>query len=137
MPVSNIIVVVAVDKADDLHFLRWRNTVGVEISNHFKYIAKNSRSPSFSLAWVLRRGACSRKGRLIGLADPGFSGQEVAMSARGEGYTLEADGLTIPARVADREVPIIEPPDRLAAAELLVVVDGDELMPAPVQFVER
>lgn len=23
---------------DDLHFLRWRNTVGVEISNHFKYI---------------------------------------------------------------------------------------------------
>jgi len=24
---------------DDLHFLRWRNTVGVEISNHFKYIA--------------------------------------------------------------------------------------------------
>lgn len=24
---------------DDLHFLRWRNSVGVEISNHFKYIA--------------------------------------------------------------------------------------------------
>ncbi|MUL67062.1 AAA family ATPase [Mycobacterium sp. CBMA 234] len=24
---------------DDLHFLRWRNTVGVAISNHFKYIA--------------------------------------------------------------------------------------------------
>ena len=24
---------------DDLHFLRWRNTTGVEISNHFKYIA--------------------------------------------------------------------------------------------------
>lgn len=24
---------------DDLHFLRWRNIVGVEISNHFKYIA--------------------------------------------------------------------------------------------------
>jgi hypothetical protein len=24
---------------DDLHFLRWRNTVGVEISNHFKYVA--------------------------------------------------------------------------------------------------
>ena len=24
---------------DDLHFLRWRNTAGVEISNHFKYIA--------------------------------------------------------------------------------------------------
>lgn len=24
---------------DDLHFLRWRKTVGVEISNHFKYIA--------------------------------------------------------------------------------------------------
>lgn len=24
---------------DDLHFLRWRNTSGVEISNHFKYIA--------------------------------------------------------------------------------------------------
>lgn len=24
---------------DDLHFLQWRNTVGVEISNHFKYIA--------------------------------------------------------------------------------------------------
>ena len=23
---------------DDLHFLRWRNTAGVEISNHFKYI---------------------------------------------------------------------------------------------------
>jgi hypothetical protein len=29
----------AVGKIDDLHFLRWRNTVGVEISNHFKYIA--------------------------------------------------------------------------------------------------
>jgi hypothetical protein len=28
-----------VGKVDDLHFLRWRNTVGVEISNHFKYIA--------------------------------------------------------------------------------------------------
>jgi len=24
---------------DDLHFLRWRNTAGVETSNHFKYIA--------------------------------------------------------------------------------------------------
>ena len=24
---------------DDLHFLRWRNSSGVEISNHFKYIA--------------------------------------------------------------------------------------------------
>ena len=24
---------------DDLHFLRWRNAAGVEISNHFKYIA--------------------------------------------------------------------------------------------------
>jgi hypothetical protein len=28
-----------VGKIDDLHFLRWRNTQGVEISNHFKYIA--------------------------------------------------------------------------------------------------
>ena len=24
---------------DDMHFLRWRNTAGLEISNHFKYIA--------------------------------------------------------------------------------------------------
>ncbi|QIS06947.1 AAA family ATPase [Nocardia brasiliensis] len=24
---------------DDLHFLRWRNTSGIEISNHFKYVA--------------------------------------------------------------------------------------------------
>ncbi|MFE1728769.1 ATP-binding protein [Streptomyces bacillaris] len=24
---------------DDLHFLRWRNTSGIEVSNHFKYIA--------------------------------------------------------------------------------------------------
>jgi hypothetical protein len=29
----------AVGKIDDLHFLRWRNTSGVAISNHFKYIA--------------------------------------------------------------------------------------------------
>ena len=24
---------------DDLHFLEWRNSSGIEISNHFKYIA--------------------------------------------------------------------------------------------------
>lgn len=36
-----MIVVPAVGKIDDLHFLRWRNTVGVEISNHFKYIAND------------------------------------------------------------------------------------------------
>ena len=29
----------AVGKIDDLHFLRWRNSSGVEISNHFKYVA--------------------------------------------------------------------------------------------------
>ncbi|MEV6673933.1 hypothetical protein AB0M78_27705, partial [Streptomyces sp. NPDC051162] len=29
----------AVGKVDDLHFLRWRNKTGIEVSNHFKYIA--------------------------------------------------------------------------------------------------
>jgi hypothetical protein len=28
-----------VGKVDDLHFLQWRNSSGIAISNHFKYIA--------------------------------------------------------------------------------------------------
>ena len=39
MQLRGVIRVYAVGKVDDLHFLRWHNTVGVEISNHFKYIA--------------------------------------------------------------------------------------------------
>ena len=35
---------------------------------------------------------------------------------------LETRGLAVAARVARREVPLLEPPDRLAAAELVVVV---------------
>ena len=37
--VSAIIVASPVGKVDDLHFLQWRNTSGIAISNHFKYIA--------------------------------------------------------------------------------------------------
>ncbi len=29
----------AVGKVDDLHFLRWKEKNGAEVSNHFKYIA--------------------------------------------------------------------------------------------------
>jgi hypothetical protein len=32
-------VAYAVGKVDDLHFLQWRNSSGIAISNHFKYIA--------------------------------------------------------------------------------------------------
>ena len=37
--VSSLIVDSAVGKVDDLHFLQWRNSSGIAISNHFKYIA--------------------------------------------------------------------------------------------------
>ena len=41
---------------------------------------------------------------------------------------LEADGLPVAARVARCEVPVGQPPDRLAAAELVVVIDYDEIV---------
>src|SRR6185295_14655308 len=42
----------------------------------------------------------------------------------------EPDGLAVAARVAGDEVTAIQLPDRLAAAELVVVVDGDDAVPA-------
>lgn len=43
----------------------------------------------------------------------------------------EADRLAIAARVARSEVTVFEPPDRLATAELVVVVHRDDLVAAP------
>ncbi|MEH0655043.1 TniB family NTP-binding protein [Streptomyces scabiei] len=31
---------------DDLHFLKWRKTSGIEVSNHLKWIANEFPSPS-------------------------------------------------------------------------------------------
>ena len=39
MQVTGIMSVRPVGKIDDLHFLQWRNSSGIAISNHFKYIA--------------------------------------------------------------------------------------------------
>ena len=36
-----MIVASVVGKVDDLHFLHWQHNGGVEISNHFKYIAND------------------------------------------------------------------------------------------------
>jgi len=46
---------------DDLHFLRWRNTQGVEISNHFKYIANEFPVTLLFIGVVLGRGSFSPK----------------------------------------------------------------------------
>jgi hypothetical protein len=50
---------------------------------------------------------------------------------------LEPGGVPVPARVAGREVPVGQAPDRLAVAELVVVVDDDEVVAAPTEFVDR
>src|SRR5687767_15896260 len=45
----------------------------------------------------------------------------------------EPDGLPIAARIAGGEVAAVEPPDELRAAELVVIVDGDDAVPAALQ----
>src|SRR3954469_21783942 len=49
----------------------------------------------------------------------------------------EARGLAVPAWIAGREVAVIEAPDRLAAAELVVVIDGDYLVTPTAQLLQR
>src|SRR6185295_9788017 len=52
----------------------------------------------------------------------------------------EPGRLPVASRIARRDVAVVEPPDRLAAPELVVVVDDDQLMaalPQPVQCVRR
>ena len=53
---------------------------------------------------------------------------------------LEPDCLPVASGIARREVAVVESPDRLAAPELVVVVDDDQFMaalPQPVQRVRR
>src|SRR5882757_3512865 len=49
----------------------------------------------------------------------------------------ETGGLPVAARVARRQIPVGKAPDRLTAAELVVVVDHDEIVAAPTQLVDR
>jgi hypothetical protein len=53
------------------------------------------------------------------------------------GQALESRRLAIAARVAHCKVSVVEPPDCLAAAELVVVVRGDQLVAATDEFVQR
>src|ERR1700736_4307855 len=50
---------------------------------------------------------------------------------------LETRGLAIAARVAHRKISVGEPPDRLAATELVVIIRGDQLMATSLKLVER
>lgn len=36
---------------DDLHFLHWQHHGGIEISNHFKYIANDFPDPGVDRNW--------------------------------------------------------------------------------------
>src|SRR5262249_44454910 len=68
----------------------------------------------------------------------GFAGKLCAMApppqrASASAKTLEPDRLTIPARITCRVVAAIEPPDELSAAELVVVVDVDDLVAAVLE----
>src|SRR5438874_8594241 len=49
---------------------------------------------------------------------------------------LKPDGLSVTARVARDEVAAVERPDELRGSELVVVVDGDDVMAAALQFLE-
>jgi PAS domain-containing protein len=49
----------------------------------------------------------------------------------------KSDGLTVAARIARRDVGILQSPNRLAAAELVVVIDRDELVAALTQLLPR
>ena len=55
----------------------------------------------------------------------------------GQPDRLETGGLPVATRVACCEIPVRQPPDRLAAAELVVVVDHDEIVAAAAQLVDR
>jgi hypothetical protein len=48
---------------DDLHFLRWRAKSGVEVSNHFKYIANEFPVTLLFVGSVWHSAACSPRGR--------------------------------------------------------------------------
>src|SRR5712691_5730223 len=50
---------------------------------------------------------------------------------------LKAGRLTIPARVARCEIAAVELPEELRGAELVVVVHGDDPVPAALQLGER
>src|SRR6185436_20250615 len=50
---------------------------------------------------------------------------------------LETYRLTVAARIADGEVAAVEFPHHLRAAELVVVVDGDDAVAAALQLLER
>src|SRR5271166_3543531 len=50
---------------------------------------------------------------------------------------LERRGLAIASWITGRKISVIEAPDRLAAAELVVVVHGNQVVPALPELVER
>src|SRR5271168_1281680 len=58
-------------------------------------------------------------------------------SRRRQDSYLETGRLAVAARVADRQISVVESPDRLATAELVVVVGGDQLMAPALKFVQR
>src|SRR5207237_3253374 len=52
-------------------------------------------------------------------------------------YWLKPDPLSIAPRVAGDEIAAFERPDELRGSELVVVVDGDDVMAAALQLLER
>ena len=63
MQVIGIIAARAVGKIDDLHFLRWRLSSGVEISNHLKYIANEFPVTLLLIGVGLEAGGLLSEGR--------------------------------------------------------------------------
>src|SRR5262245_23963242 len=53
------------------------------------------------------------------------------------GYSLEPCRLTVAAGITGREVSVVEPPDRLAAPELVVVIHRDEFVAASAKLLDR
>ena len=70
--VNAVIVASAVGKVDDLHFLHWQRNGGVEISNHFKYIANEFPLTLLSIG--------------IGLGDRGLLMEDLCCNVEGAPY---------------------------------------------------
>jgi hypothetical protein len=83
----------------------------------------------FLPASCARIGAPSETGKTLQAVEEGSSGTPVPAG-------LEGCGLTVAAGIARCEIPAVEAPDRLAAAELVIVVHGDQVVPALPELVE-
>lgn len=96
---------------DDLYFLRWRNTSGVEISNHFKYVANEFPVTLIFVGVGLARQRSVLRGFLV--------------RGRGDRANWEADHQAghAPVHHRHRRGPIRLPPDVAGVKKRIVLAD--------------